>query len=125
MQNRIETLTSHILTPYPGTALYTCMQQAGRITCHDLSKYNTANVVFTPQGMTAEQLYQGYLWMYRKFYSFGNILRRMPLCRAQRRSYLTFNLLYRKFGKFTSALSRLVPMRALGRLAAWISYRIK
>ncbi len=124
-KNRIETLTSHILTPYPGTALYRRMEEAGRITNYDLSKYNTAHVVFKPQGMTAEELYNGYLWMYRRFYSFCSIIRRIPEHKAQRKSYILFNLFYRRFGKFTSALSRVIPMRVIGRLATWISYRIK
>ncbi len=125
VKNRIETLTSHILTPYPGTVLYRRMEEAGRITCYDLSKYNTAHVVFKPEGMTAAELNHGYLWMYRKFYSLRNIVRRMPKNRAQRKSYLLFNLFYRKFGKFTQAVSRVIPMQALGRFAAWISYRVK
>lgn len=124
-KNRVETLTSHILTPYPGTALYRRMEEAGRITDYDLSHYNTAHVVFRPQGMTAGELYAGYLLMYRRFYSFRSIIRRIPEHKAQRRSYLLFNLLYRKFGKFSSAISRVIPMRALGRMAAWISYRVK
>lgn len=123
VKNRIETLTSHILTPYPGTALHRRMREEGRITDDDLSKYNTAHVVFRPRGMTADELYRGYLWIYREFYSFFNIARRMPRHKAQRKSYLLFNLFYRKFGPFTAALARLVPMRAIGWLAAWISYR--
>ncbi len=125
VKNRIETLTSHILTPYPGTALYRRMEESGRIACYDLCLYNTAHVVFQPEGMTAQELYSGYLWMYRKFYSFSNIIRRMPEQKAQRQSFLMFNLFYRKFGKFTSAVSRLIPMRVLGRFATWVSYRIK
>lgn len=124
-KNRIETLTSHILTPYPGTTLYRRMEESGRIIDHDLSRYNTAHVVFEPEGMTVEELYKGYLWMYRKFYSLRSILRRMPTCKAQWKPYILFNLLYRKFGRFTSALSRVIPLRVLGRLAAWISYQIR
>ncbi len=123
-KNRIETLPCHILTPYPGTALYHRMEAGGRITDHDLSRYNTAHVVFRPEGMTADELYQGYLRMYRRFYSFRSIFRRMPRQKAQCRPYLLFNLFYRKFGKFTSALARVIPMRLLGRLAVQISYRI-
>lgn len=125
VKNKIETLTSHILTPYPGTELYTRMLDAGRITDDELSNYNTAHVVFQPHGMTASELYQGYLWIYREFYSFRNILRRMPQHRAQRKSYLLFNLLYRKFGPLTAWLARIIPMRLLGNLAAQISYRVK
>ena len=125
VKNKIETLTSHILTPYPGTALYRRMQEAGRITDHNLSNYNTSHVVFKPKGMSAEELYAGYLWIYREFYSLPNIWRRMPEHKAQRKSYFLFNLLYRKFGRLTSALTRIVPMRTVGHLAARISYQVK
>lgn len=124
VKNKVETLTSHILTPYPGTELYRRMQCEGRITSNELSEYNTAHVVFKPSGMTAEELYEGYLWMYRNFYSFKNILLRMPEHAEQRKSYLLFNLFYRKFGGVISALSRIVPMRTIGRMAAHISYSI-
>ncbi len=124
VKNKIETLTSHLLTPYPGTALYRRMQAEGRITDQDLSRYNTSHVVFAPKGMTANELYESYLWIYREFYSFRNIWRRMPEHRAQRRSYFLFNLFYRKFGRLTSALARVIPMRVVGRLAARISYRL-
>ena len=122
---KIETLTSHILTPYPGTALHRRMEADGRITSRDLSLYNTAHVVFRPARMTPEQLRDGYLRMYRRFYSFGNIIRRLPRHRRQWIPYLLFNLFYRKFGRFTSLLARIVPMRVLGRHAARISYRVR
>ena len=121
---RIETLTSHILTPYPGTELYRSMEAAGRIIDRDLGKYNTSNVVFRPVGMTAEELYNGYRWMYKKFYSFKNIIRRFPKSKSQRKSYLLFSLFYRKFGRFTSFVARFVPMGVLGKLAAKISYKV-
>jgi len=122
---RVETLTSHILTPYPGTELHRRMETAGRIAEHDLNKYNTAHVVFTPANMTAEELNEGYRWMYREFYSWRNIIRRFPKHKKQRKSYLLFNLLYRKYGGLTSALARVVPLRTLGLLAARLSYRMK
>jgi radical SAM superfamily enzyme YgiQ (UPF0313 family) len=121
---RIETLTSHILTPYPGTELHRSMDAAGRIIDYDLGKYNTSNVVFKPAGMTSEELYKGYRWMYRQFYSFKNIIRRFPKSKVQRKSFLLFNLFYRKFGRFTSMIARIVPMRILGELAAKISYKV-
>lgn len=121
---RIETLTSHILTPYPGTELYRSMDDAGRIVDRNLEKYNTSNVVFKPLRMTEEELYQGYRWMYRHFYSFKNIIRRFPKSKEQRNSYLLFNLFYRKFGRFTSLVARLIPMGILGKLASKISYKV-
>lgn len=125
VKNKVETLTSHILTPYPGTELYRRMKEEGRISDYELSKYNTSHVVFKPKRMTAEELYEGYLWMYREFYSFHSIFRRMPMHEAQKKSYILFNIFYRKFGHFISLLTRIIPMRVVGRLAARISYRIK
>jgi len=121
---KIETLTAHILTPYPGTELYRSMEDTGRIIDYNLGKYNTSNVVFQPLKMTEVELYNGYRWMYRHFYSFGNIIRRFPRSKKQRKPYLLFNLFYRKFGRFTSFIAHLVPMRILGKLAAKISYKV-
>jgi radical SAM superfamily enzyme YgiQ (UPF0313 family) len=126
VRNRIETVTSHILTPYPGTVLYDRMLAEGRLLTHDLSLYNTAHVVFQPKGMTPEELYQGYLWMYRQVYSLKNILRRRPEARQQRMSYWLFNLLYRKYGGVTDRLCKLVSYERIGRLAQFLSrYRGK
>ena len=123
-QNAHRDVNPHILTPYPGTELYRSMDAAGRIVDRDLRKYNTSHVVFKPSGMTAEELERGYRWMYKQFYSFQNILRRFPKSKSQRRSYVLFNLFYRKFGRFTSLLARFVPMGILGKLGAKISYRL-
>jgi radical SAM superfamily enzyme YgiQ (UPF0313 family) len=120
---RVETLTSHILTPYPGTELYRRMEADGRITDRNLCHYNTAHVVFRPKNMTADELYSGYLWIYRHFYSMRNIIRRYPKEKAQRKSFLLFNLMYRKYGHLTSALARFVPMQTLGRLATGLAYK--
>lgn len=116
VKNRIETVTSHILTPYPGTALYARMRDAGRITSHDLSLYNTAHVVFKPQGMTAEELYKGYLHVYDSVYSLKNIFRRLPETRSQRMPYLIFNLLYRRYGKFTDKICKLITYQRMGKI---------
>lgn len=120
VRNRIETVTSHIMTPYPGTVLYDRMKAEGRITTDALSLYNTANVVFRPLRMTADELQRGYLDMYRQIYSFRNILRRMPEKRDQRAAYLSFNLLYRKFGRFSDELCRLVGYSRIG----WLGERL-
>lgn len=121
VRNRIETVTSHIMTPYPGTVLYDSLKAEGRITTDDLSLYNTANVVFQPKRMTAQELQSGYLWMYKQIYSFRNILRRMPQKRDQRAAYLMFNLLYRKFGRFSDWLCHLVGFERIGWLGEKLS----
>ena len=58
--NSIETVTSHIATPYPGTPFYDRMRREGRIIDDDLSHYDTAQVVIRPKNMTPEELYEGY-----------------------------------------------------------------
>ena len=124
VRNRIETVTSHILTPYPGTAFYERMKSEGRITDEDLSHYDTAHAVFRPKGMSAQDLYDGYLRVYRDVYSFANILRRMPKTPAQIVPYLLFNFLYRKFGRATEWLCGKFSYRRIGVVARRISYLI-
>ena len=69
----IETATFHILTPYPGTALYDRMVRDGRMTTSDWDLYDTRHVVYQPAGMTPEELETGYWRAYKDFYSWKNI----------------------------------------------------
>jgi radical SAM superfamily enzyme YgiQ (UPF0313 family) len=71
----IETATFHILTPYPGTALFRRMEAAGRILHREWDLYDTRHVVFETRGMRAEELQAGYWRAYRDFYRWGSILR--------------------------------------------------
>lgn len=125
IKNKIETMTSHILTPYPGTVLYDRLLKENRIIDFDTNHYNTANVVFKPKNMTAEQLRDGYLWIYDQFYSIKNIIKRIPDNEMQKKPYLLFNLAYRKFGKFTSVIGKLGLMSSLGKLGRKLSYNIE
>ena len=125
VKNKIETVTSHILTPYPGTRLYENLHKQGRITDFDLSKYNTANVVYRPKNMTQEELYKGYLWIYKEVYSFKNIVKRLPNSKKQWIPYLAFNLLYRRFGKLTEKICEIISFRRVGSITRWFSYNIK
>ena len=125
VKNKIETVTSHILTPYPGTRLYENLHKQGRITDFDLSKYNTANVVYRPKNMTQEELYKGYLWIYKEVYSFKNIIKRLPSSKKQWIPYLAFNLLYRRFGKLTEKVCEIISFRRVGSITRWFSYNIK
>ena len=121
VENRIETMTAHILTPYPGTRLYERFREQNRITDYDWSHYNTSHVVFQPANMSRGELYEGYLWIYREFYSLKNILKRMPHNR-QHLPYLIFNFVYRKFGKLVADIGKKRWMQTIGRLAARLAY---
>jgi len=124
VSRRIETVTSHILTPYPGTALHTRMSAQGRIIDHDLSHYDTAHVVYSPIGMTPEELQAGYLWLYDQIYSWPNIVRRLPDDSRRLMPYLLFNVLYRKYGRVTERLCRMATYERVGRLARRLAYRV-
>jgi radical SAM superfamily enzyme YgiQ (UPF0313 family) len=75
IEQGIETATFHILTPYPGTALFDRMEAEGRILHRDWDLYDTRHVVFATRRMKAEELEAGYWRAYRDFYRWGSILR--------------------------------------------------
>lgn len=125
LRNKIETVTSHILTPYPGTKLHTDFVKRNRITDFNLAHYNTAHVVYKPKNMTPEELYSGYLWIYKEVYSLKNILKRLPLHKKQWIPYLAFNLFYRKFGRLTEWLCLKLTFNTIGKLFRRLAYQTK
>jgi radical SAM superfamily enzyme YgiQ (UPF0313 family) len=124
VDNRIETMTGHILTPYPGTKLHKRFEKEGRVIDRDFRNYNTSKVVFKPKNMTPDELLNGYLNIYKEFYSLKNIMKRKPLSKSQWIPYFLFNLAYRKFGRFTSRFAMNGNMCRIGRLARSLSYGI-
>jgi len=76
METNMAAAQFHILTPLPGTVTYGILEKEGRIIDRDWAKYHTGEVVFQPKGMTAEQLQNGYYWIFRNTYSIKNILKR-------------------------------------------------
>jgi radical SAM superfamily enzyme YgiQ (UPF0313 family) len=76
METRLDAAQFHILTPLPGTVTYSTLEREGRIIDRDWAKYHTGEVVFQPKGMTAEQLQNGYYWIFRNTYTIPNILKR-------------------------------------------------
>jgi radical SAM superfamily enzyme YgiQ (UPF0313 family) len=71
----ITTATFHILTPYPGTALFTDMAAQDRIVTRNWDLYDTRNVVYRTSCMSPEELKRGYDWAYEDFYRWTNILK--------------------------------------------------
>ncbi len=64
-----------VLVPYPGTPVFRRLQQEGRITERDWSKYVSPNVCFEPRRMSAADLYEGTLWSQKEFLSLGNVMK--------------------------------------------------
>jgi len=68
-----------ILTPFPGTPLFTKLDAEKRILTKDWSQYNMGHVVFTPKQMTPKELLQGVRFMYTEFYRPSYAIKRIAL----------------------------------------------
>lgn len=75
IENGIETATFHILTPYPGTALYDRMQRQNRLLHSDWHLYDTRHTVYRPAHLSPDALEAGYWKAYRNFYQWKSIWR--------------------------------------------------
>ncbi|PWU03882.1 MAG: B12-binding domain-containing radical SAM protein, partial [Bacteroidetes bacterium] len=75
VENSLTTCTFHILTPYPGTRLYSSMQEQKRLLHQNWDLYDTRHVVYKTIGLDENSLKRGYDWAYKSFYSWRNILR--------------------------------------------------
>jgi radical SAM superfamily enzyme YgiQ (UPF0313 family) len=75
IEQGVTTATFHILTPYPGTALFARMQEQGRLVTRHWPLYDTRHVVYRPARLHPRVLKQGYDWAYREFYRWSSITR--------------------------------------------------
>jgi len=82
--------TFHLLTPYPGTALFKQFDEEGRLLHKDWKRYNHTEVVYRPKLLTPERLYQGWRDARQEAYSWSSIFSRI---KANPRGLLT-NLAY-------------------------------
>jgi radical SAM superfamily enzyme YgiQ (UPF0313 family) len=71
----ITTATFHILTPYPGTALFADMAGHNRIETRNWDLYDTRHVVYRPTTLKPDELKHGYDWAYESFYRWSSILK--------------------------------------------------
>lgn len=91
-----------ILTPFPGTKLYSRLERDGRIIDRDWSKYDFRHVVFRPARMTPERLQEGADAAIKQFYGLEEIGRRAVLavsCWGLKDAFLMglpINLAYRR-----------------------------
>jgi radical SAM superfamily enzyme YgiQ (UPF0313 family) len=90
-----------VLTPYPGTLTWYEMKKADRIVSFDWEKYDQANVVYRPAGMTGDALRLGHISAYQTFYAPSSIARRFPLFGKRSRFQWTIYNLFMKKGSAT------------------------
>ena len=81
VRTHLEAAQFGILTPFPGTPLYTQLERAGRIIDRDWAKYTVRDVVYRPKRMSPERLKEGSEWAWQQFYSYRSILRRLGFWR--------------------------------------------
>jgi radical SAM superfamily enzyme YgiQ (UPF0313 family) len=98
--NRLETAFTLILTPLPGTPLYTQMDSQGRIFSRNWSDYDHGSVTFSPKNMSPEQLHWGMRSTWRKIYSWRSIWQRiMTKPRIRPFFYLPVNIGFRRWSR--------------------------
>jgi radical SAM superfamily enzyme YgiQ (UPF0313 family) len=92
----IDGVTVSVLTPLPRTRLYDEMKQEGRLTGDDWAYFNgKTHVAFQPKRMSAEELFAGYMWFRRQFYSYRSMFRRLVVSRTNPIHNLLVNLGYK------------------------------
>ena len=91
----VQNATFNILTPYPGTPLFSRLEAEGRILTRDWRKYNgRTDVVYRPKGMSAAELLAGFQYANERFYSLGSIAKRLSRSPVQIWWTLPLNLAY-------------------------------
>ena len=93
---RLESPYFSILTPYPGTRLYHKLAGQGRIFDRDWSNYNTNTVVYRPEGMTAQQLFDGYFRLQNAVHTVPAICRRFWGTTSKANFWLPMNYGFRR-----------------------------
>ena len=76
-KNNIELPTFSVLTPFPGTPLFSRLEKEGRIFDRNWSHYDMSHVVFKPKKMTVQKLQEGYLWAQKYICAPRSILKRL------------------------------------------------
>jgi radical SAM superfamily enzyme YgiQ (UPF0313 family) len=90
----IETAQFDFLTPYPGTPFGKAMDEAGRISTKDWSRYGHG-LLIESRSMPRKTLEEGHDWAWREFYSLASIWRRLRFGRRYSWAFWIANLSYR------------------------------
>jgi radical SAM superfamily enzyme YgiQ (UPF0313 family) len=92
----IDGVTVSLLTPLPKTPIYDQLKKENRLITKDWSYYNgKTRVAFHPKNMSAEELFEGYMWFRKEFYSLKSIYKRMRKSKTNIIYNLVMNLGYK------------------------------
>jgi len=96
IEQKISIMVQWILTPIPGSELYSRLEKEGRLLHKDYSKYDGTNVVFRPKKMSHSELEAEFWKAFQKFYSISSIFTRLSKNLSQFPLLLQRNLFFRK-----------------------------
>src|SRR6266536_2302193 len=118
VQAGITTATFHILTPYPGTALFTEMGARNRIETRNWDLYATRHVVYRPSRLSPQELKRGYDWAYESFYRWDSIVKAAAAHNSVKHSlkHFFYSAGWKKFERawdFAIRIKQLSQMRPL------------
>jgi radical SAM superfamily enzyme YgiQ (UPF0313 family) len=88
-RTKIPSATFNILTPYPGTETFAQLKKENRLLTEDWQFYDHCTPTFVPRMMSVEDLYKGYWYVKKNFFSFPKVLSRLP---ANWRNPLLFSI---------------------------------
>lgn len=115
IRSGLTTATFHILTPYPGTALFADMAAQNRIETRNWDLYDTRHVVYRPSRLSPEELQRGYDWAYEAFYRWGSI-GKAASAHASVKHRLKHFFYSAGWKKFERAWDRVIRIRQLSRM---------
>lgn len=92
----IDGVTVSLLTPLPKTPIYNQLREENRLITDDWSCYNgKTRVAFLPKNMSKEELFEGYMWFRKEFYSLKSIYKRIRKSKTNVIYNLVMNLGYK------------------------------
>ncbi len=68
-RNNIRHAEFWILTPFPGSPAWKKYKQKGKIITEEFEYYNGSHVVFQPRRMTVKQLEDGFIYLWKEFFT--------------------------------------------------------
>lgn len=75
--NHLDVVLYSVYTPFPGTSAWAKISSQGRILTTDWSRYDGRHAVFTPVGMTVDELQDGFYYAWKQTYGLRSILKRV------------------------------------------------
>jgi radical SAM superfamily enzyme YgiQ (UPF0313 family) len=116
MEHKVFSVSSYVLTPYPGTVLYERFLQHKRLLHQNWAYYDGVTPVFRPAQMSVEELAEEYMRFRERLFGVRGILRRLPAqLRLNPVTYLGVTMGFRR----TTALLK----RHYRRYFNWLSER--